>query len=244
MDTPFLDINDLHVEVDGKKILKGIDLKIKKGNKHALLGPNGCGKSTLLFTILGYPQYKITKGKIYFKGKDITDWSIDKRAKAGIALSFQKPPTIKGVRLGQLLDRFKNDNTSLTKTLKMDRFLDREINSGFSGGEIKRSELLQIMAMDADFLMLDEPDSGVDVENLRLLGQKIREYLEARSALLITHQGHILNYIDVDEAHMMLDGKIVCDGHPKEMLSTIIHDGYEKCIECVHAKKNNLRLRK
>jgi Fe-S cluster assembly ATP-binding protein len=244
MSTPFLEITNLHVDVDGKKILHGVDLIIDSGKTHALLGPNGCGKSTLLFTILGYPQYNITEGKIYFKGKDITDWSIYKRAKEGIALSFQKPPTIQGVKLGNLLKKYKNHDSSLAESLNMDGFLDRDINSGFSGGEIKRSELLQIMAMDADFLMLDEPDSGVDVENLRLLGKKLNQYLKGRSALIITHQGHILNYIDVDEAHMMLDGKIVCDGEPNEMLSTIINDGYAKCAQCVYRDKNNLRLRR
>jgi len=239
-----LDIKDLHVKVGDKEVLHDINLHIGEGETHVLLGPNGSGKTTLLMTIMGYSQYTITDGKIIFKGEDVTKMKAHERAKRGIGMLFQRPPTISGLKLGKLLtaiSRTKNEDISeLAKSLHMDKFLGRDINKGFSGGEIKRSEVLQLTIQNPDFIMLDEPESGVDIENISLIGNAIGSLLEKdkrivkrqKSGLVITHTGYILDYLETDRGHVMCDGQIKCHGNPREIMKDIKERGYRECLEC------------
>ena len=245
-----LEIKNLAVEVSGKLVLKDINLSIDEGETHVLLGPNGAGKSTLFLTILGFPQYKVVKGSIIFKGQDITDLTTDERVKLGIGVRFQNPPTIRGVSVRDLLkleshqemdEELNPRMKELAEKLKFsDEFLDRDVNFGFSGGEVKRSEILQLLAQMPDFTMFDEPDSGVDIENVELLSAEIRTLLDKdkkhaqrkRSGLLITHLGYILNFVEADKAHVLMDGEIACSGNPKEILEDIRKDGFKGCVQC------------
>jgi Fe-S cluster assembly ATP-binding protein len=235
-----LDVQGLSVEVSGKRILNNVNLQIPRGEVHILFGPNGCGKSSLVMTLLGFPAYRIVSGRIIFKGIDVTDLPTDERVKMGINVAFQNPPAIRGVKLGGILRRLLPDEEKLNELLARVKFpldfLSRDINLGFSGGEIKKSEVLQVLAQGGDFIILDEPDSGVDVENLRILGAVIGEMLRGRSALIITHLGVILQYIDADMAHVMMDGSIVCSGSPMKILGQILNEGYRWCEKCRQAK--------
>ena len=239
-----LHIEHLYINVGDKELLHDINHHINEGETHVLLGPNGSGKTTLLMTIMGFSNYTITKGKIIFKGADVTMMHAHERAKRGIGMLFQRPPTISGLKLGKLLTAIshtKQENIlELAKTVHMDKFLERDINKGFSGGEIKRSEVLQLMIQNPDFVMLDEPESGVDLENIALIGTTIGALLEKdkylakrkKSGLVITHTGFILDYIDADKGHVMCDGQIRCHGNPREILKDIKQRGYKECLEC------------
>jgi Fe-S cluster assembly ATP-binding protein len=241
-----LHIEDLHVKVGEKEVLHDINLHINEGETHVLMGPNGSGKTTLLMTIMGFTNYMITEGKIVYKGEDVTRMHAHERAKRGIGMLFQRPPTISGLKLGKLLtaiSRTKNENiTELATSVHMDKFLERDINKGFSGGEIKRSEVLQLMIQKPDFIMLDEPESGVDLENISLIGTAIGSLLEKdrhiikrqKSGLVITHTGYILDYLETDRGHVMCDGQIKCHGNPREILQDIKQRGYKECLECRH----------
>ena len=245
-----LEIENLAVEVAGKRVLKDINLAIDEGETHVLLGPNGAGKSTLFLTILGFPNYDVVQGSIKFKGQDITELSTAERVKLGIGVSFQSPPAIRGVSVGDLLKIISNQDVSedlnprmqgLSDQLKFsEEFLDRDVNLGFSGGEVKRSEILQLLAQMPDFTMFDEPDSGVDIENVELLASEIGTLLDKdkpqgnrkRSGLLITHLGYILNFVSADKAHVLMDGRISCSGNPTEILEDIRKNGFNGCVEC------------
>lgn len=239
-----LHIEHLHVNVGDREVLRDVNLHISEGETHVLLGPNGSGKTSLLMTIMGFSNYTITKGKITFKGEDVTMMHANERAKRGMGMLFQRPPTISGLKLGKMLtaiSRTKQENIpELAKTVHMDRFLERDINKGFSGGEIKRSEVLQLMIQNPDFVMLDEPESGVDLENISLIGTTIGSLLEKdkhivnrkKSGLVITHTGYILDYLDADKGHVMCDGQIRCHGNPREILKEIKQRGYKECLEC------------
>lgn len=242
-----LEIKNLTVEVEGKEIIRNLNLNIERGAVHVLFGPNGCGKTTLLMTILGFPNYKVTKGSITFKGVAITDLPINERVKLGMGLSFQHPPEIRGVKLGDMVnialgrkeEKIDEDVVEFAKRLNISLdFLNRDVNLGFSGGEVKRSEILQLLAQSADFIMFDEPDSGVDVENIELIGEVMSELMDRnkipskreRAGLIITHSGFIMRYIKADRAHVMLDGRIACTGMPDEITKHIMEDGFEKCV--------------
>ena len=245
-----LEITNLDLEVDGRPVLKDLNLRIEKGECHVLLGPNGSGKTSLLLGILGFPRYVVTGGRIVFKGVDITDLQTAERVKLGIGIAFQNPAVIRGIRLGDMVNLCRGDKSgeitdetrALAKKLHFtEEFLERDVNAGFSGGEIKRSEILQLMAQDPDFVMLDEPDSGVDIENMELVGEMIgsllhRKELPSRrtaSGLIITHLATITNYVDVDWAHVMLGGSIACSGKPDRIIKQVMEGGYEKCVrEC------------
>jgi len=236
-----LEINDLTVEVSGRIVLENVDLRIEKGETHILFGPNGSGKSSLIMTILGFPAYKVISGEIIFKGKNIIDMPINERVNLGISVAFQNPPRIRGVKLGDILNHWIRDECTINSILERinfpREFLRRDVNLGFSGGEMKKSEILQAIVQGGDLLLLDEPDSGVDVENLRLLGEFINEMLKGKSGLIITHQGHILRFIDADIAHVMLKGTIVCSGRPTRILSQIMSEGYGWCMKCPRRKR-------
>lgn len=246
-----LEITDLAVEVSGKEVLTDVDLYIDKGETHVLLGPNGAGKSTLFMTLLGFPKYKVTRGEILFKGENITNYSTTDRVRMGIGVSFQNPPAIRGVRLEDILkvesgagedaEELDPEVMDLVHKLKFDeKFLERDVNLGFSGGEVKRSEILQLLAQKPDFIMFDEPDSGVDIENVELLAEQINILLEKdkkigmreKSGLLITHLGYILNFVIADTAHVLMDGKIACSGNPAEILDDIRKEGFKGCVQC------------
>jgi Fe-S cluster assembly ATP-binding protein len=239
-----LHIEDLHVRVGEKEVLHDINLHIGEGETHVLLGPNGSGKTTLLMTIMGFSNYTITEGKIVFKGEDVTRMHAHERAQRGIGMLFQRPPTISGLKLGKLLTAIsrekKEDVQELAKSVHMDKFLERDINKGFSGGEIKRSEVLQLMIQNPDFVMLDEPESGVDLENISLIGTAIGSLLEkekhvakrVKSGLVITHTGYILDYLETEKGHVMCEGMIKCRGNPREILKDIKQHGYKECLEC------------
>jgi Fe-S cluster assembly ATP-binding protein len=250
-----LQIEDLKVELADKVILKHIDLEIKPGETHVLFGPNGSGKTSLLMTIMGYPQYKVVAGRIVFKGRDITHAPINERAQLGIGMSYQRPPTINGLKTRQMVKicaREEVDEEALAEKVKFKEFLDRDVNAGFSGGEIKRSELLQLMAQQADLMLFDEPESGVDMENIHLVGKTIASLLQkdmsfarndkskmqkkmerTRMGLIITHTGYILDYVAADKGQVLYNGVLSCVSNPSEILSCISQSGYEECVRCL-----------
>lgn len=248
-----LQVEDLQVKIGDKEILKHIDLEIQIGETHILFGPNGSGKTSLLMTLMGYPQYRVTGGKIFFKGEDITNMPVDERASLGIGMSYQRPPTINGVKTRQMVEicaRGRMDAVALAEKVNFTEFLERDINAGFSGGEIKRSELLQLMAQNADLLLFDEPESGVDLENISLVGTTINELLQrdfkinskksrkelhegrTKMGLIITHTGFILDYLTADKGQMLFDGRLTCSSNPREIFQCISEVGYEECIRC------------
>jgi Fe-S cluster assembly ATP-binding protein len=246
-------IEDLQVKIGNKKVLKHVDLEIQSGETHILFGPNGSGKTSLLMTIMGYPQYKITGGRIMFKGEDITHMKIDERARLGIGMSYQRPPSIQGLktrRMVQVCGDGHVDVDALADKMNFTEFLERDINVGFSGGEIKRSELLQLMAQDADLALFDEPESGVDLENISLMGNAINSLLQrvngtqhdktakriarerSKMGLIITHTGFILDYVTADKGLVLYDGMVAGRGNPVEIFKQIKKVGYRECARC------------
>ena len=242
-----LEINQLSVAVDGRDILRDVDIRIATGETHVLFGPNGSGKTTLLMAIMGFPRYRVTKGSIIFKGKDITSLPLDERARLGIGMSFQRPPVVRGVKTRDMVDAALGGRETrvpidrLAERADMTELLDRDINYGFSGGEIKRSELMQLLAQRPELTLLDEPESGVDLVNIALIGDLINELLEKDCpirdrkcmGLIITHTGHILDYVNARSGYVMLDGRIGCAGDPHEILATVREKGYRECAKCL-----------
>ncbi len=239
-----LRVEDLWVEVEGKEVLKGVSLRIPVGETHVLFGRNGSGKTSLLMTLMGFPAYRVRHGKIFFKGQDITHLPPYDRAKRGVGVMFQRPPTIRGVKLREMLQLCARQNgyriTELAREFGFEAFLDRDVNLGFSGGELKKSELLQLLAQEPDLVLLDEPESGVDIENLEIIGRMIRKLLQKdvhrprrKSGLIITHTGFILNFVAADRGYVMLDGQISCEGNPQEIFEGIQKHGYQECLKCL-----------
>lgn len=244
-----LEIQDLSVNVGNRPVLRNVDLSIHKGETAALFGPNGSGKTSLLHTIIGMPGYRVLSGRILLKGEDITGFPMDQRARMGIGVAFQRPPAIRGVKLADLVRTLHEKNLTppgidrghFIRELKLEGLEDRDVNLGFSGGEIKRSELLQLLAQAPDVILLDEPDSGVDLVSIRVIGEFINVLLEkeksqhrrARAGLIITHGGHILNHVNIDTAYVMIRGEIMCTGNPRDLLEDISCRGYEGCIRCL-----------
>lgn len=239
-----LEIRNLYARVGEREILHDVTFTVGTGETHALLGPNGSGKTTLLMAIMGFGNVEVTSGSILYNGEDITSRSLKERAQMGIGMMFQRPPTIAGLKLGKLLDVTSNHRMDqvheYAQNLNMELLLDRDINKGFSGGEIKRSEVLQLMVQQPDLLLLDEPESGVDIENMAVMGNALSHLLEKdshiprrkKSGLIITHTGYILDYLDVDAGHVLIDGMIRCHGNPREILKVVKKSGYRECIEC------------
>jgi Fe-S cluster assembly ATP-binding protein len=240
-----LEIRDLSVAIEDKPILHDINLSVPVGETHALFGPNGSGKTTLLMSIMGFPRYRVLKGTIRFDGQDITNLPMDERARLGIGMSFQRPPTVRGVRTRDILEAAAakhGDGESvadLVDSLNVADLMDREVNHGFSGGEIKRSELLQLFAQSPRFVLLDEPESGVDLVNMALVGKITNQLLEkdlrrtrSRSGLIITHTGHILDYVHARNGYVMVDGTLRSEGNPLDALDCIKNRGYQECISC------------
>lgn len=237
-----LKINDLHVEVEGKQILKGVNLTIKPGQTLALLGPNGHGKSTLLNVIMGHPKYLVTRGSIKYGDKDITTMTPDQRSKAGIFLAMQYPSEVPGVVNSDFLRSAVNSH--LEKPVSLYKFYsminkaceqlgmpmdlaNRFLNEGFSGGEKKRNEILQMILLNPSFCMLDEIDSGLDVDAIQLVASAINSMKnEERSFLVISHYARLFNLINPTHAAVMVNGKIVLEGGP-ELFEKIDKEGYE-----------------
>jgi Fe-S cluster assembly ATP-binding protein len=242
-----LEIEDLTVEVNGKTLLHDVNLEVKKGYTNVLFGPNGAGKSALMRTIMGFSEYRVVKGRILFNGEDIIGLSVDERARLGLGIMMQRPPDMSGIKLRDLvkvLSKGQRDPEVLAENLDMKRFLDRDVNVGFSGGEIKRSELLQLAVQNPNLYLLDEPESGVDLVSIEQVGMTIKGLLEeglncpgescekGKSALIITHTGQILDYIKADRGYILCNGTIMCSGNPLKMLEEIKSRGYEECIKC------------
>jgi len=235
-----LKVKDLKVKLGSKIALDKVNLSLRKGEIHAIFGPNGSGKTSLISSIIGIPVYKIVEGKIIFEGKDITRLPIYERAKLGIFCAFQNPPSIKGLKVKDFLRLFTNDeNSALNFVGLSSNFLEREVNVGFSGGERKKFEIAQIFASKPKLLLLDEIDSGVDIESLKVIGRKLAEYIQKNkvSVLLVTHHGEILKYLKPKKASVMLNGKVVCRGNYKKIWKTIRERGYEWCERCKLRKK-------
>jgi Fe-S cluster assembly ATP-binding protein len=242
-----LEVKDLSVKVEGKLILKDMNFSLKEGVSHILFGPNGSGKTTLISTLMGLPGYEVVSGKILFRGVDITNKGVDERAKLGMIVSFQNPPEINGVKLGDLLklclgksetDEFSAEETKQIEAFRLTSFLNRDTNVGFSGGERKRSEILQLIFLKPKLLLLDEPDSGVDVESLRMIAIEIQRYIEnsGSSALIITHKGDIMEYVKAEYGCILLEGQFHCFTDPMRIYDDIKRVGYEECVACRRRK--------
>jgi Fe-S cluster assembly ATP-binding protein len=262
---PDLEIRDLHVTVDSKQILNGIDLVVKSGEVHAIMGPNGSGKSTLALTIMGHPRYKVTSGTVRFDGQDVLAMAVDERARAGLFLAFQYPAAIPGVSVANFLrtsinarraesgatgavgDKKRNDmpipqfRKLLAEKMKLlevdDSFITRSVNDGFSGGEKKRLEMLQMHMFGPKFAVLDETDSGLDIDALKVVSKGI-EALRAPDVgiLLITHYERMLRYVTPDFVHVLVDGRVVRTGG-RELAAELEAKGYDFVREELYAGK-------
>lgn len=228
-DKKLLEVKNLHVDVEDKQILHGVNLEIGKGETHVLMGPNGTGKSTLGYALMGNPRYTVREGEIWFDGNDITDEAVNERAKAGIFLSFQNPLEVPGVTLSSFIRNaleqktgkrirlwdFKKELERTMEILQMDpSYAERDLNVGFSGGEKKKAEILQLLMLKPSLAILDETDSGLDVDAVRTVSAGIEEYQKncKGSLLIITHSTKILESLTVDYTHVMVEGKIIETG--------------------------------
>ncbi len=243
-----LEIRDLHVNIEDREIVKGIDLVVNRGEVHAVMGPNGSGKSTLASTLMGHPFYTVTRGQVLFDGKDVADLSADERAKLGMFLAFQYPHSVPGVTVANFLRtavnsvlgpenkmppaQFRALLREKLALLKMDDSMaGRYINEGFSGGEKKRAEILQMAMLQPKLAVMDETDSGLDIDALRVVADGVNSLLGPDlGVLLITHYQRLLNYIKPDFVHVMVDGRIVASGGP-ELAQELERDGYAGFIE-------------
>lgn len=230
-------VKNLAVNIGSVRILNNVNLEIKAHSTMVLLGPNGSGKSTLIKAIMGLNGYEIVEGDILFNNKSIKDLSIEERAKMGLGMMFQHPSRIRGVKLEQVSRLLTSDEKrikSLARHLNLDGFLHRDLNLDLSGGEMKRSELFQLILQRPGFMLLDEPESGVDLENISLMGGVLDSFLKSEkpAGLIITHTGYILDYIEAEQGCVMIDGSIYCQGHPREIFDSIKKFGYGKCKEC------------
>ena len=235
-----LKLEKIFVSVGRNEILRDLDLKIKKDEKHILIGPNASGKSSLAKTIMGFPEYKVKKGKIIFNGRDVTKLKIEQRARMGIALFFQEPPVVEGVKLGKLIEVIsKSKNRSkLSDESKFlpEKLLERDINLNFSGGEKKIAELAQIINLNPKFVIFDELDSGLDLEKTKNLIEVLKKDLFSKKnffSLMITHSGNIINLVKPDFVHIMMEGKIICSSSDwKKVWEIVKKYGFEKCKKC------------
>jgi Fe-S cluster assembly ATP-binding protein len=237
-----LKIEDLHVEIDGQEIVKGLDLEVGRGEIHAIMGPNGSGKSTLANVLMGHPRYEVTGGSITFQGEDVFELEPDERAKLGMFLAFQYPSEVPGVSVANFLrtavNSVREEELSPMEMyrllqekmgiMQMDsKFAERYLNEGFSGGEKKRNEILQMLMLDPKLAIMDETDSGLDIDALQVVARGVNEMKGPEfSAVIITHYQRILRYIEPDRVHVMLDGRLVTSGG-KELADDLEEKGYD-----------------
>jgi Fe-S cluster assembly ATP-binding protein len=243
-----LEIRNLHVSIEGKEILKGVDLTVEQGKVHAIMGPNGTGKSTLAYTLMGHPSYTVTEGEVFFKGQNLLELKPDERSRLGIFLAFQYPVAIPGVTVANFLrtalnarrraqnpedkgipiPEFRKMLKEKMSLLHVDQnFAGRYLNEGFSGGEKKRAEILQMATLTPEIAILDETDSGLDIDALRIVADGVNALMNKDlGMLIITHYQRLLNYIKPDYVHVMLDGKIVESGGP-DLALHLEDQGYE-----------------
>jgi Fe-S cluster assembly ATP-binding protein len=237
-----LKIEDLQVEIDGQEIVKGLDLEVGKGEIHAIMGPNGSGKSTLANVLMGHPRYEVTGGSVTFQGEDVFELEPDERAKLGMFLAFQYPSEVPGVSVANFLrtavNSVREDELSPMEMyrllqekmsiMQMDpKFAERYLNEGFSGGEKKRNEILQMLMLDPRLAIMDETDSGLDIDALQVVARGVNELRGPEfSAVIITHYQRILRYIEPDHVHVMLDGRLVTSGG-KELADDLEEKGYD-----------------
>ncbi len=231
-------VKGLEVCVGDKCVVKDLDLSVGSNELHVIIGPNGSGKSTLLAAIMGLSRFKISKGSIFFEGFDITNVPSYERAKLGIALAHQNPPSIRGVKFSEVVKSLIkrcgcSDYTITSKMLRIDEFMQRDLFVGFSGGERKRAELYLVMLQNPKLALLDEPDSGVDIESLNLIADAINLLIKrGSSAVLVTHSGNILSRLNrIDRVHLMLKGSIVYSGLADEVIPLIFKHGFRKTAE-------------
>ncbi|GAB4326286.1 MAG: Fe-S cluster assembly ATPase SufC [Candidatus Sumerlaeia bacterium] len=244
--TPLFAIEDLHVAVAGKEIVKGVSLSVRAGEKHALMGPNGSGKSTLAYALMGHPLYEITRGRVFLDGREITTTAPDERSRLGLFLAFQYPQAIPGVTVANFLraavqarlpegESPKGFRKMVSEKLKMldidPGFLSRYVNDGFSGGEKKRVEILQMAVLEPRMAILDETDSGLDIDAVRIVSEGINKVSEqtGMASLLITHYTRILNYVKPDFVHILVRGQLVRSGGP-ELAHELEEKGYEEYL--------------
>jgi Fe-S cluster assembly ATP-binding protein len=237
-----LKIEDLQVEIDGQEIVKGLDLEVGKGEIHAIMGPNGSGKSTLANVLMGHPRYEVTGGSITFQGEDVFELEPDERAKLGMFLAFQYPSEVPGVSVANFLrtavNSVREEDLNPMEMyrliqekmgiMQMDpKFAERYLNEGFSGGEKKRNEILQMLMLDPKLAIMDETDSGLDIDALQVVAKGVNEMKGPEfSAVIITHYQRILRYIEPDRVHVMLDGRLVTSGG-KELADDLEEKGYD-----------------
>ena len=250
MSQQILQVTGLTARIEEKELLHGVDLTIRKGETHVLMGPNGAGKSTLGYVLMGSPKYTVTDGSIVFEGQDITEESADKRARAGMFLSFQEPLEVPGLTLESFIRSalqqkvghvryydFKKELARCMDILQMDPdYAQRSLNVGFSGGEKKKAEILQLMMLKPSLAILDETDSGLDVDAVRLVSRGIEEYRKSQEGalLIITHSTRILDALEVDRTHVMVNGRIVADGDGT-LVDEINRGGYERFEQSAEA---------
>lgn len=272
--TPLISISGLHVSVEETSIVRGLDLEMNEGEVHAIMGPNGSGKSTLVNALMGHPKYTITSGKVMFRGENLLEMEPHERSQAGLFLAFQYPKEIAGVTLRSFLlsahrahaaspfaeatgDRsdttierlspiqFQKHLETIMTNLKMDKaFAERFINQGFSGGEKKKAEILQMTVLQPRLALMDETDSGLDVDALKIVSEgvnRLRSHQQSFSALIVTHYARILDYITPDHVHVMVKGKIVQSGGP-EFARQLEKEGYEKYGVSEHREKLQLDI--
>ena len=259
-----LEIMGLHVTAGEKQVLFGVDMHVPVGETHVIFGPNGAGKSTLLAAIVGLPQAKVTAGDVRWNGQSLLGLDVTERARAGVGIAFQRPPAIAGLTLRKLAeliaeralehelgrkpgqDEVRERVEGLAEKLDVVDLLDRNVNEGFSGGEMKRSEVFQIALQNPVLILLDEPESGVDVVNIERIGQMLRRLLQRDlnpadrrvSGLIITHSGYILNYVNADRAHVLFDGRVICQGNPRDVFEHVKQHGFEGCLKCAHCNSH------
>lgn len=244
-----LEVRDLTVKVGDRVILDSVNFDLRPGESYIMFGPNGSGKTSLIHAIMGIPPFEVESGEVLFMGDDISELSVYERARLGMSLGFQHPPEIRGVKLGNILktclgkDRhysFSEEEQAMIDAFRLTEFLDRDINVGYSGGERKRSEILQVIFMKPRLVFLDEPDSGVDIDSLKLIADELQRYLEesGSAALIITHKGDILNHIKSKYACIIMDGRNHCFNDPKKIYNEINEFGYAHCVTCNIREQN------
>ncbi len=241
-----LEIKDVCIEIGGKKVVNGTDLNVNSGELHVLMGPNGCGKSSLAKGVMGHPDYRIKSGKVLVDGKEINELPANERAKLGLFLQFQEPVEIEGLGILNFLNAARNSMKRDTKSVRefmnevkerssglklKEELVGRSLNTGFSGGEKKKVEILQMQILKPGIAILDEPDSGLDIDAVKIVAENISKFMKETGAgiILITHYSRILQYLEPDQIHIMKDGKVIMEGG-KELVQKIEKEGYENGV--------------